>query len=1088
MLFKRSVWLYFIMVILLAVNCKKAPVTLLDISKFRNPGPESSVHAWWHWLDNSVTREGITRDLEAMKKQGISTATILNVGLLSERELGVPQTIFNTDEWFQLFGWALEEANRLGMKIGAHNCDGWSSSGGPWINPENSMKRCAWSRTIIEGGSKIDVRLPEPKGNLDYYRDIRVLAFPAKSGVSSFQKAQAVIKADGLPAGDILYDGDPFSMIPVKEGSVIDILFNNDFAVDKLAIHPRVEFVWDNLGDIHYQIELQASSDGRSFKTIQVFDGPPSNRTTVFEMKTVAARNFRITFSNITGIRDANVGVGEIELLRNDEDPAYFTRIPHHLQKTVTTIPDRVNDVLVEGTERGEAVKYDDILDISQNMSPEGELKWEAPAGKWEVLRIGYTTTGAQNGPATKAGTGLECDKMDSAAMNLHFRSFPARLVAHAGKYAGNTFEYLFIDSWECRYQNWTRNFITEFEKRRHYSMVNWLPVICGVVVNDDQATERFIHDFRQTIAELIEENYYRRFNELCHEHGVKSHVEVIYGGPAYPPLDILKSNSYVDVPMFEFWAGFDRETKLISYEPVAGTAFEIPAHAGALYGKQVIPAEAYTGYANYSESPWDLKLFGDRAFCSGINQMVLHSYVHQPFEKKPGVTLGVFGQSFNRHNPWWDFASQWFSYHARIQYMLQQGVPAADILYFTGDRNYQELNTEGNYKVPDGYSAQKCNLDILMNHCRVNKGKIWLDNGQSYEILLLPDDRKIELNTLKIIAELIRQGAVVAGPRPVQVAGNLNYERNEKDLLDLSGHVWGKAGTTGITENKYGLGTVYSGLSLKEILNRKKVVPDFSGHEGGSSSLLYIHKKSGTADVYFVVNQEDRDVERECIFRMSGKTPEIWDPQYGTVSLPAGSHEQNGLIRVRVKFKPKESLFFVFNEKKTQDIPVRQELMHNFELPVKGSLVFEDLPGEDTIPVENFRSWTKSEDPDIRYYSGMVKYDLNFDLAAEMVNAAPVYISVDSVQAGYEISLNDKLLGCSAFPGFMFDVTGLLKEKENKLNIRVANTWRNRIIGDFAQFGELRNCWTTSPSDNLPAADMPLSESGITGRIVLSY
>ena len=243
----------------------------------------------------------------------------------------------------------------------------------------------------------------------------------------------------------------------------------------------------------------------------------------------------------------------------------------------------------------------------------------------------------------------------------------------------------------------------------------------------------------------------------------------MIYGGTGYPPLDILKSNSYVDVPMYEFWAGFDQETKFIHYSPVEATAFEIPVQAGALYGKQVIPAEAYTGYANYSESPWDLKLFGDRAFCSGINQMVLHSYVHQPFEKKPGVTLGEFGQSFNRHNPWWDFSSQWFTYHARVQYILQQGVPVADILYFVGDRYYQEVNSSGIYKVPEGYSVQKCNFDVLMNHCTVKHGKLWLDNGLSYEMLLLPDDQHMETGTLKRIAELVHAGAVVAGPKPLQ-------------------------------------------------------------------------------------------------------------------------------------------------------------------------------------------------------------------------------------------------------------------------------------------------------------------------------
>jgi hypothetical protein len=1079
---------YLLLAAFLMCGCKNNSTKSLNVSEFQNPSFDRSVHAWWHWLDNSITKEGITKDLEAMKKQGICTATILNVGLLSERDMGVPQAKFNTEEWFQLFEWALKEADRLGMKIGAHNCDGWSSSGGPWIKPENSMKRCVWSRTIITGGKPVDLKLADPQKNLDYYQDIRVLAFPTMSGASSFQIARPVIKVDGSSTGDLLYDGNPFSMVNIKNGTKIDFIFNGEFAAERIAIHPRLEFVWDNLQNVRYQVELKSSSDGKTFKTVQNFDGPGANATAMIEIKPTRAKYYRLEFDKITGIRETEMGISETELLGKGEDPAYFTRIPAHLEKTVTTMPVHTNDILIEGTDTSHAVPLNAIVDVSHYMSPDGTLKWNAPAGAWEILRIGYTTTGAQNGPATKAGTGLECDKMDTAALNLHFRSFPAKLIAHAGKYAGNTFEYLFIDSWECRYQNWTGNFILEFEKRRHYSMVNWLPVICGVTVDDNKATERFLHDFRQTIAELIEENYYGQFSKLCHQHGVKSHTEVIYGGNAYPPLDILKSNSLVDVPMFEFWAGFDPKTKLINYEPVEAAAFEIPVHAGALYGKQVIPAEAYTGYANYSESPWDLKLFGDRAFCSGINQMVLHSYVHQPFEKKPGVTLGVFGQSFNRHNPWWDFSSQWFTYHRRVQYILQQGSPVADVLCYVGDRYYQELNTTGNYKVPDGYVTQKCNLDILMNHCKVKGGKLWLDNGLSYDLLLLPDDQQMEPGTLKRIAELIKAGAIVAGPKPLQVAGNLNYAENEKELLALSDQVWGKAGTAGASENGYGRGKVYSGISLKDILEKEKIMPDFSSRQEGMANLLYIHKKMGDSEVYFVVNQENRSVSRECAFRISGKTPEMWDPESGMVSLPADYHESEGLTHVQVKFGPKESLFFVFNSVKTPDLKTGQELKRFVLQDLKGTLEFEDLPVKTPLQITGFESWTMNTDPDIKYYSGKVKYNLSFDLPADPVNGKPVYISLDAVRAGYEINLNGKDLGCAVFPGFRFDVSGSLKEKDNQVIIRVANTWRNRIIGDFAQYGGLKNCWTTSPVDNLPGKDMPLLESGILGPLVFYY
>ena len=261
---------------------------------------------------------------------------------------------FNTDEWYRLFEWALKEADRLGMTIGAHNCDGWSSSGGPWISPEYSMKRCVWSKTLIQGGEKTDIKLPEPKKSLDFYRDIRVLAFPAKAGANSFQKAKPVITADGSATGDLLYDGDPFSMVILKEASGMDIVFDKEFKAVKIAIHPRVEFEWDNMQNIRYQVELKASSDGRTYKLVQQFDGPAPNRTSVIEIKPATAKQFRLEFSKITGISGADLGISEVELLGNDEYPAYFTGIPGHLEKTVTTMPVKMNDLLAPGNDTTE--------------------------------------------------------------------------------------------------------------------------------------------------------------------------------------------------------------------------------------------------------------------------------------------------------------------------------------------------------------------------------------------------------------------------------------------------------------------------------------------------------------------------------------------------------------------------------------------------------------------------------------------------------------------------------------------------------------------------------------------------------------
>lgn len=1088
---KKSVNLFVLICVIavccIAIGCRQQQTAKLNSAGFIDPPSSSYIHAWWHWLDNAITREGITKDLEAMKKQGISAATILNVGLFDERDLGVPQVKFGTEEWFQMFEWALSEANRLDMKLGVHNCDGWSSSGGPWIDPANSMKRCVWSRSVVEGGKKVETKLPEPAANYDFYRDICVLAVPSATGINSFQAAAPAIRVNSEPSPGILYDANPYSCVEIRNGSIIDISFGNDFQMSSLAIHPRVEFAWVSLDEIHFKFDLKVSKDGKIYRTIQEFQGPALNKTTILQTGPLSSKYFRLEFKDLTGV--GVFDISEIELLGENEDPSYHTVIPFHLEKTGTTKAHNPSDFQVEGEDKRFSVPLGSVIDLTGRMDPEGNLEWDAPAGKWELLRIGFTTTGAQNAPATNAGRGLECDKMDTAALNLHFRSFPLKLVRHAGKYTGNTFDYLFIDSWECGYQNWTGNFASEFEKRRHYSIINWMPVICGMTIDDPSATERFLYDFQLTCAELIEENYYRHFHNLCTQNGLKSHAEVIYGGTGYPPLDILKSNSYVDVPMFEFWATPDKETGLINYKPVEKTAFPMPAHAGALYGKNIVPAEAYTGYANYSEYPWDLKLFGDNAFCSGINQMVLHSYVHQPFEKKPGITLGQFGQSFNRHNPWWDFASQWFTYHARVQYILQQGVTVADILCYAGDRFYLDVENQINLKLPAGYSIQLCNYDILKNHCRVEDGKLRLDNGLSYDILLLPDDVYMNPGTLKRIEELVKSGASVAGTRPTMVPGNLNHNENDKIMNEISKKVWGEAGTGEKHENRYKKGYVYSGIDLKELINRLGIQPDFSCNIIEDGKLIHIHKKFGSDDVYYVVNQGDRAAEYECIFRTRDKYPEIWNPQYGTISSVSDYKESDGRTIVKLKFQPRESLFIVFRDVLSSDIPAYSEPEKKYILQdLKGTLEFEDMPGKKSVEINSLRSWITFSDPEIKYYSGKARYSLTFDLPAELMNRKPLYLSIDSIYTPYEISINDHLAGCSAFPGHRFEISSLVKVKDNSVVIRVANPYRNRIIGDFARYGALKDLWTTSPTRSLPGKDYPLLESGITGPLSFSY
>jgi hypothetical protein len=1127
-------------------SCSRKTNEVLSTEEFLNPPESVGIYAWWHWLDNAITKEGITRDLEAMKQQGITGATILNIGLFDEKDLGVPQVIFGSDQWFDMFKWAVTEASRLGLTLGAHNCDGWSTSGGPWITPEMSMKQYMWSKTYVQGGQSVTAILPRPNGLRDYYQDAAVIAYPTRDSPNSFQLVKPEVTINNSIDAAILYDGNPFSSVDLGNDSYVDIRFEEPFTAQKIAIHLRMASSWQSMKDIISLFELQSSQDDRYYKTVKNFELKGINETVTIEIPETQSRHFRLKLRQQSEIPYyTRINLSEIELLKKTERPLYSSAYKYHLEKTVSTRPEEVGDIFVTESLTDDAVpvRSSEVIDVTENMDRNGQLNWDAPEGNWVVVRFGYTTTGSQNGPSTTAGRGLECDKMDTSALNLHFRNFPEKLIREAGNNAGNTFKYIFIDSWECNFQNWTHHLPDEFLQRRGYDLKQWIPALIGEIENNTEETEAFLQDFRKTIADLIEENYFRHFTELCHREGMDLHAEVIYGGVHYPPLDILRSNSYIDVPMWEFWTNQD-EDGFVHYMPVENVTFDKPMYASVVYDKPIIPSEAYTGFAHYSESPWDLKLYGDRAYCSGINRMVLHSYVHQPAEKKPGVTLGPFASHFNRHNNWWEHVSEWFTYQARVQYILQQGQVISDILYFIGDGQPEYQKNNDLYTVPYGYNMQLCNLDILLNRCEVVNGMIKLENGLSYKVLLLPDNDKMEYPTLQRIAALIQKGATIVGPKPFGVLSFKDREENNIALSKLADEVWGKIDGKTVTENKYGKGKVIWGKPVGEILEDMNLRPDLEVMKNGSVNLLFIHKRLDEQDAYFVVNQEDRPVHAECIFRIEGKIPEIWNPQYGTVSRPAVFRKENAAIRVPLNFKARESLFIVFTEGEinenivavsvgeTQIFPVLKNPEEEIYFPeirfdegvvsvlsdqagefkltsnpgkeysvtttgkeifeitdFKGNITFESADGKPgPVEISSFQYWTGSENPDIRYYSGKGKYTVQFTIPDEFINGDGTFeFSTGMLKSTGEIQLNGQKLGYAWMPGQVFSVNGLLKPGQNTLEINVANVYRNRLIGDLVQYGEVRNLWTTSPVTDFLNKDMKVQEAGVAGPVTIT-
>ena len=296
--------------------------------------------------------------------------------------------------------------------------------------------------------------------------------------------------------------------------------------------------------------------------------------------------------------------------------------------------------------EQNSPVQVSQIVDLSEKMDANGVLKWDVPAGRWKILRFGRTTTGKGCSPAPPGAWGLECDKLDRQGVDAHFDGYVAPILKNAGPALGKSLKSVFIDSYEVGDQNWSPSFREEFQKRRGYDPVPWLVTATKCVVDNQSETVRFRYDWKLTIAELFADNYFGYMAERVHRYpGLKLSVEPYDG-----PFDTADVGTRADEVAGEFWQA-PAQSGWETLKPVASSAH--------IAGIRIIGAEAFTGQpqnAKWQQDPYALKATGDRAFCLGINQLILHTSAHQPWlNARPGMTMGYWGTHFGRTQTWWE-------------------------------------------------------------------------------------------------------------------------------------------------------------------------------------------------------------------------------------------------------------------------------------------------------------------------------------------------------------------------------------------------------------------------------------------------
>ena len=891
-------------------------------SEFANPPADSLPRTWWHWIDGNVTKSGITADLEAMRKAGIGSATILDI------TSGLPRGPVKTlsPEWYGLVNHAVKEAARLGMKITVHNCPGWSSSGGPWIRPEDAMKEIAWTQTVVDGGREIHISLPKAEGKRGFYRDVAVVAYPSIPGDGEvFRDLEFKILAGFPKAGDLKVP--PYIPDYITVTQKTEDLLGDDWR--KVAMLRPAK--GDRPGDsVTFQFEKPYSAGG--FKVS--IGGPPYDAGAVFEISVSDdGKNFRRHFRTSpmkypggeTGFPLVSAKFIRVELAEgNGGEPVSLygmslsssVKIPDIDLKTFAkwgTIPRRpVPSGIIP-------IGGNSIMDVSKFMDSEGNLVWNAPKGKWTILRFGMVCNGRGNHPATPEGTGLECDKMSKRGVDAAWSGMMERIVSGAGALAGKTFSATLVDSYEVGPQNWTDDFPAEFERLRGYGIVRNLPILAGKYVESAEYSERFLRDFRRTIADLFAKYYGEYFAEVVHKSGLELESEP-YGGP----FDELLQGRYADVPMGEFWGGWNN----------TGNA-RLASNIAQINGRKYVQAETFTSGPGerWKSVPAAHKLQGDNAFSEGVNRFVFHSYAHQPYETDgAGLTMGIWGFHFNRKNTLWDYYDGWLSYVGRAQHLLQQGKFVSSVLYVAPEEVPSITPLTQIYAakdfycganlfapaLPAGYAGNVCEPRAILDSVSVSGGKIRLKSGMEYGLLAVNNVRVASPGLLKKIQALAREGAnILLGKRPDGPLGLEGYPEDSEFREAVEG-LWGGLDGVSKTSKRIGAGRVFFGAPIAEVLSEIGLAPDFEAFLPGgkrAENIKYIHKKTEELDIYFVSNQSEggSPVLVTAKFAAECASPEIWDAESGKTSAAPVWKSGGNRTEIPLWLFPSQSLFVVF-------------------------------------------------------------------------------------------------------------------------------------------------------------------------------
>lgn len=1037
--------------------------------QFQNPSDEAKPWTFWYWMYGAVSKEGITADLEAMKHAGLGGTYLMPIKGIHEGAQYDGKAQQLTPEWWEMVRFSMEEADRLGLKLGMHICDGFALAGGPWITPKESMQKVVWSDTIVDGGKLNALRLPQPEAYENYYEDIALFALPVEDAADEMPAKITCVNlatANNVKSAQTV-NMDAAGVIRSSYPCYIQYEYKQAFTCR------NIEIVLNGNNYQAHRLKVMASDDGVNYRFVkqlvparQGWQNTDENST--HSIPATTARYFRFYWTpegSEPGSEDMDAAKWKPNLK--------IKQLRLHQEARLNQWEGKAGLVwrVAEST-REEEIGKEDCYSLSQvinlteqyknapaSHSKEKTITAVLPKGKWKLLRMGHTATGHTNATGG-GGKGLECDKFNPRTVRKQFDNwFAQAFVKTHPEVARRVLKYMHVDSWECGSQNWSDSFAKEFRTRRGYDLLPYLPLLAGIPMESAGRSEEILRDVRTTIAELVVDVFYQVLSDCAKEYDCQFSAECV--APTMVSDGLLHYQK-VDLPMGEFWLNsptHDKPNDML--DAISG------AH---IYGKNIIQAEGFTEVrGTWDEYPAMLKALLDRNYALGINRLFYHVYVHNPWlDCQPGMTLDGIGLFFQRNQTWWDKGAKAFSeYATRCQSLLQYGHPVTDIAVFTGEEVPRRsvlperlvsslpglfgterveserirLANEGqplrvrpvgvthsaNMADPEkwvnplrGYAYDSFNKDALLRLAKAENGRMKLAEGMGYKVVVLPLSRPMN-------------------PEPV-LSPAVRKKMNE---LKAAGVIVPALPYTEEDFSAYGL-------------ERDMIVPE---------DVAWMHRSGELGDIYFVANQREETRTFTASMRINGRKPECWNPVTGEMNTHPSYRIHDNRTEVTLTLAPNESVFIVFPTEEAAD---KERTSTDKREPLNRTLETEEytvtfLATGKTVVRKDLFDWSKEEDEQIRYYSGTAVYKATFRWKDKLKKGQPVYLNLGKVCNLATVRVNGIDCGTVWTAPYRADITSALKKGTNELEIEVTNTWANALKGVDEGKAPYDGIWTNA-------------------------